>query len=106
MSGWPIQDGQEDGPRVSRGPEDPCAPHQSYLFENWKLALAAFFPYFFLSFTLGSLVMRPCFLRRPLKPAVEFKERLRDSVSEGPGLGRNPSAVNICDDIEFIRRSR
>src|SRR3990170_965152 len=50
--------------------------NRDYLLENWNLFLAPFCPYFFLSFILGSLVMRPAFLRTPLKEASERQRAL------------------------------
>src|SRR3989304_4206957 len=41
-----------------------------YLLENWKRFLAPGCPYFFLSFSLGSLVTSPAFFNEPLNSAL------------------------------------
>jgi len=55
-------------PRVNSGVLPYTAIRSNpYLFENWGALLAAFKPYFFLSFIRGSLVRKPAFFRTGLK---------------------------------------
>ena len=49
---------------------------KNYLFENWGALLAAFNPYFFLSFILASLVKNPAFFKSPLNSASAFNKAL------------------------------
>ena len=52
------------------------ATDKNYLFENWGARRAAFKPYFFLSFILGSLVKKPAAFNAALYVSSAFKSAL------------------------------
>ena len=64
--------------------------NKNYLFENWGALLAAFKPYFFLSFILASLVKNPAFFKSPLNSASAFNKALDIPCLIAPACPVNP----------------
>src|SRR5574341_62763 len=62
----------------------------AYLFENWKRALAPFWPYFLRSLVLGSRVSRPSFLSLTFASVSTARSALEIPCRTAPACPEEP----------------